>query len=375
MRRSNMVHKGAVVDEWLLGILCIAVLGVILSLGLWPFYVPANDVAWLGNRNGVRLGSNSTVISADAFQVTGGPGAGSLEIWLQPARVWVSSTFLAFGRVGRSEPFRMRQSLTDLELWRGGTAKLYVDGIFRQRKPRFITVTSGTSGTVVYIDGVPARTAPGIRLSSADFTGRLILGDAPGQVDSWAGMLLGAALYGEELTAAEVLRHYQTWTRQGRPEIDASERCRALYLFDEHAGTVAHSQVEPRMDLRIPARYLVVDKKFLEPVWEEFSISREYGSAALKNIVGFVPVGFVFFAYLSGVRGIRRAVLVTVVLGTLISLTIEALQGLLPTRDSGTTDLITNTLGTWLGVLLYLRLYRWLAATFPWLPLFPPPRP
>ena len=229
------------------------------------------------------------------------------------------------------------------------------------------------AGTVVYVDGVAAKSA-GFQLSAADFAGRLILGDAPGQTDSWAGTLFGAAVYQRELTAAEVLKHYQTWTQQGRPEIDASERCRALYLFDERAGTVVHSRVEPGVDLQIPARYMVVDKKFLEPVWEEFSWSREYASAALKNIVGFVPVGFVFFAYLSGVRGIRRAALVTVLLGTLISLTIEVLQGLLPTRDSGTTDLFTNTLGTWLGVLLYLRLHRWAAATFPWLPLFPTPR-
>ena len=366
-----MVRKDAVVTERLLGILCIAVLGVILSLGLWPFHVPANNVTWLGNRNGLRLGSDSTVLSAAAFQAEG--DAGSLEIWLQPARVWVSSTFLAFSGIDSDEPFRMRQSLADLELRVGGTPKLYVDEIFRQRKPRFITVTSGPAGTVVYVDGVTARSA-GFQLTAQDLAGRLILGDAPGQTDSWAGTLFGAAVYRKELTAAEVLKHYQTWTQQGRPEIDASERLRALYLFDERAGTVVHSRVEPGVDLQIPARYMVADKKFLEPVWEEFSWSREYASAALKNIVGFLPVGLVFFAYLSGVRGIRRAALATVLLGTLISLTIEVLQGFLPTRDSGTTDLITNTLGTWLGVLLYLWLHRWAAAMFPWLPLFPPPR-
>ena len=370
-----MVHKDAIAGERLLGILCLAVLGVILSLGLWPFYVPANDVAWLGKRNGLRLGSDSTVISAGAFQAEGrGPGSGSLEIWLQPAWVWVSSTFLAFRGTGGGEPFRMRQSLADLELRTGGTAKLYVDEIFRQRRPRFITVTSGAAGTVVYVDGVAAKAAPGFQLSATDFAGRLILGDSPEQTDSWAGTLSGAAVYQGELTAAEVLKHYQTWTQEGRPEIDASERCRALYLFDERAGTVVRSRVDPGIDLQIPARYMVVDKKFLEPVWEEFSLSGSYASAALKNIVGFVPVGFVFFAYLSGVRGIRRAALVTVLLGTLISLTIEVLQGFLPTRDSGTTDLFTNTLGTWLGVWLYLRLHRWAAATFPWLPLFPTPR-
>ena len=367
----------AVVSSRLLGSVCIAVLVVILCLGLWPLHVPVNDVSWLGSRNGLRLGHYSTVIGAAPLAATGGAVAGSVEIWLEPARIWTGGTLLSFSQPDPTTGLRIKQSLTDLALERtsrGKTEKIYVDEVFRPKRPRFITVTSSASGTVIYLDGVAAKSAPRFRLSPQDLTGRLILGDAPGQTDTWAGMLFGAAVYRAELTREEVLSHYGNWSATGDPRPGAAEHCVALYLMNEHAGTLLHNQTRPGGELQIPPRYQVVDQIFLEPVWQEFSWSRAYWSAVFKNIVGFLPVGFVFYAYLAGVRSIRRGVLITTLSGTLISLTIEVLQAFLPTRDSGTSDLITNTFGTWLGVLLYLRLHRTLAAMLPWLPVFPKPR-
>jgi glycopeptide antibiotics resistance protein len=117
---------------------------------------------------------------------------------------------------------------------------------------------------------------------------------------------------------------------------------------------------------------MVIDKVSLEPFWKEFDLSEGYWSGNLKNVVGFVPFGFCFYAYFAVARRPRRAALLTLIWGALVSLTIEVLQAALPTRDSGTTDLITNTLGTWVGVLCYKHIYLLLLDRFPRLGWFAP---
>ena len=48
-----------------------------------------------------------------------------------------------------------------------------------------------------------------------------------------------------------------------------------------------------------------------------------------------------------------RAYIAAVALGISVSLTIELLQVYLPSRDSSQADLICNTLGTFMGVILF----------------------
>jgi len=205
----------------------------------------------------------------------------------------------------------------------------------------------------MYFDGAPAGIFPQFRLDK-DLTGKLIIGTSPVANDTWSGQLLGLAIYHKELTAAEVVRHYDTWTKQGRPELFGNERAIALYLFDERAGNIVHNAAQPGIDLHIPERFSLFRQPFLEPFWKEYKPGWEYwGKSILINIAGFIPLGFFFCAYWSHRRPLTRPALVTTVLGFAVSLTIEVLQSYLPTRTSGTTDLMTNTLGTFLGVMLY----------------------
>ena len=358
---SESSRKG--IDAKILGAICVSVLCGILVLGLWPFHHPKNEVTWAENGGGLSFGDHGTVLSSGAFNMPSWQDAAfcSLEIWVEPDLPWNSNTLLAFYTPENPVQFSLHQSNGDLELQsvirnqhrQSRTARLYVDTVFPHRKQVFITVTSGAQQTAIYIDGVLVRTSRDFWLSSRDFAGQLVVGTSPVEDDSWSGRLRGLAIYDEELTAAQVFRHYETWTRKGQPEVAENQRAVGLYLFDERAGRVVHNQVRSGIDLYIPENYQIVDEKFLEPPWREFEESRGYWKNVLINIGGFIPLGFFFCAYFSSARRTKRAALATIALGAAVSLTIEILQAYLPTRDSGMTDVITNTLGTSLGAMLY----------------------
>jgi hypothetical protein len=341
-----------------LGALCATTLGVILTLGLWPFCAPRNAVAWIPGSNGLLFGDAGTAVSRPDFPPAAPPGAPcSLEIWAKPARTQASGTLAAFYTPRNRESFALRQSLSDLALQRSGpgTSRFYVNDVFRAARPVFLTISSGPHGTAVYVDGVLRRAASGFRIGAAACSGRLVVGTSPIENDSWTGVLRGLAIYRSEIGLAAALRHYQTWSRDGHPAQDAGDASAALFLFDERGGDWAYDRNPAGPDLFLPQEYELQNQAFLEPFWQEFELSWSYFRSAVKNIVGFVPLGFFFYAWFLTKAPARRATRRAVLLGFAVSLTIEVLQGFLPTRDSGTTDLITNTLGTWLGVLLFRR--------------------
>ena len=62
---------------------------------------------------------------------------------------------------------------------------------------------------------------------------------------------------------------------------------------------------------------------------------------------------FLFALLCSEVRAVKNLVLTAIGVGLLTSLVIEVLQAFLSARSSGVTDLMTNTLGTVTGALIY----------------------
>jgi VanZ family protein len=347
-----------------LKVICVCVLLIILTVGLWPFHAPRNDVSWLSERDGLFLGKHGSLVSANPLEAKGTPADNSctLEIWLRPNRIdsgGVGMIVASHSPASQLTTFALRQFRGGLVIGRESPhsvpkqTEIYVGEVFGGDKPVLVTITSSGSGTATYVDGVLRKAVPNFIFSSRDLMGQMIVGNAASTAYSWSGQLKGIAIYDHELVAADVLQGFADWTRGSQFGGYKDEGVVARYLFDERQGRVVRNQVDAATNLLIPERFFVLDQQFLERPWDEFRPTPSYLKDVLINIVGFVPLGFIVYAYFAKIRKVKRATWLAVALGFATSLTIEVLQAFLPTRDSGMTDLITNTLGTALGVILF----------------------
>ena len=351
-----------------IGALCLATVCAILVAGLWPFCAPVNEVSWVKQGNAIRFGEHGTALSSDRLDFVSQTGAAcSLEIWVQPAQTWANGSILTFYGFSKSREFRLEQDYTDLVLRLGdedvkskdGRQVLRIRNVFR-KKQAFITVTSDGQETSVYIDGQLAGRSSDFKLSRRDLSGQLILANSPFRDQSWRGEVKGMAIYGTTLDAVQVQQHYQNWAERGEPLPQDSEPTNALFLFREHGGSVIHNAVSGGVNLEVPTRFLVVDQLRFESPRSEYHSEPSYLKSAVLNIAGFIPLGLVLSFYLTSVKGMKRATLLTVLAGMAVSLVIEYFQSFLPTRYSGCTDLFTNTFGTWVGAMLCKRFARWI---------------
>lgn len=340
-------------------VLCALSLCCILIVGLWPFGHPRNDVTWVANRHAIRFGKRGTVLSTGPLPSSNTDGC-SVEMWLRPSLSDGSSTVLAFYSSAAIEGWSLHQSLTDLRLDNRAArpvVKMYVPDVFRAAQTVFLTIVSGPGGTYVFLNGALARQLPAQKFQSSNSacSGNFVVGDSPRDNDTWEGELSGLAIYLHDLTPEEAMANYSSWATNGHPDEGQSGKPDALYLFDEREGDLIRDHGESSVDLSIPRRYVIAHQILLESPWSAFEPTRGYVEDIAINIGGFVPFGFTLGALLLATGRITRVTAVVVLTGFLVSLMIETLQAYLPTRDSDLTDVMTNTLGTWIGVLLHRR--------------------
>src|SRR5258708_7355530 len=73
----------------------------------------------------------------------------------------------------------------------------------------------------------------------------------------------------------------------------------------------------------------------------------------ISNLLGYMPLGALLFgAMVRSGSSVRRALVLTALLGTGLSLSMETLQNFLPHRVASNVDLGLNSIGTALGALI-----------------------
>jgi VanZ family protein len=236
----------------------------------------------------------------------------------------------------------------------GGFREVGPGNVLAGPTPGFITVTVAPAGATFYLNGSRPDYFPGFTVPNSWLNGRLILGNAVTGKHPWTGNLLGLAIFHRALGASEVAQHYALWTSHQAEHLAAEPGLAALYRFDEGNGHRANDLSINRHRLLIPERYVVLRKRVLELPWGPDPIGRSDLDDIAINILGFMPFGFIVYCHrrLARPDGRVRNVVWAVCAGATISLAIELTQVWLPNRSSSATDLLCNTLGTFLGVLL-----------------------
>lgn len=311
---------------------------------------------------GLLFGNHGSIVSASPFtaQASQGNSSCTVQILLEPKSHDSTGMILAFySPEDRVVSFSMRQWRRGLVLEHSrkahftGLSEIYLDNVFTKPGPVFVTITSSKSGTSGYLGGTLLFKAPDFVLLSRDLRGELIMGDAPRESHNWSGRLTGLAIYDRDLSPDEISTSLFYFTNPGRPTATSNRGVIARYVFQEDKGNIVRSQVDSAPDLIIPDRFFVLDKWFLQWPWDEFRPGWHYWKNILINILGFIPLGLCFCMYFWQVKNSGAPVVFTIALGLAVSLIIEILQAFLPTRDSGVTDLFTNTVGTAIGAMTF----------------------
>lgn len=102
----------------------------------------------------------------------------------------------------------------------------------------------------------------------------------------------------------------------------------------------------PFVDWRLPSQSLM-------EVWMQMLGERVSRSDLLTNILAYIPLGFLISSVCSARFGNFSRILLTVILGSLLSFSMECLQMFLPARTSSSVDLLLNMISTFSGALSF----------------------
>ena len=353
--------------------LCVAISIVLLLAGLWPFdFFPKNNVRWLPDQRVLRFGRYGIACSPEPIEV---PGTTldfrkpiQLEFKVRPGNEPGNSIprILSICDEDSRELFFVGQWKNDLIIRlssgknpsSGSYRETGVDNLFRKNRSVALAVRLEESGVSVFADGEFVKSQAGYSLSR--FSGPrtrvvFLLGNSPAGESPWEGDFLEFSIRQDIATGREQGNPGRQvagpWAHVGGNEAVAKGHDPS----NKKAGMMFRTAGEPGFEMWVPVAFRPLKRTILFPPWKETRFNRSFWMDVAVNVIGFIPFGFCFYALLRTTREGKdgSTTFLIVLLGAGISLSIELLQAYLPSRDSSLTDVLSNAMGSYIGVSLF----------------------
>ncbi len=340
---------------------------VILYFGLRPKnYLGSNNTTWLSAKPGIHFGLYSVAYTHQPFISFYESNILSVEMALKPEIGQHNKGFkllfvLHNGEdssqllIGQYGTWIIAMNGDDYDNTKKAPRISVKDALLHD-KTRHLTITSGKEGTKIYLDGKLSKTKNDLLLKVPEGKNktRLIVANSVYGQQSWTGEIYGLAIYRYPLSEQDVAFHYKQWIKENNFEFAIKADPEVLYLFDEKAGEIVLDKSGGNLHLEVPLKMQLLKKKILAiPVYNS-KLKRLYVIDIILNFIGFIPMGFILNALFLrlGRADYRYAGLIVIIICFSISLAIEITQAWIPSRSSSLLDLILNTFGASIGVIL-----------------------
>jgi VanZ family protein len=350
------------------------ILAAMIFAGLYPFnFFQPNRVQWLSNEPGLYFDGVGIAFTEKAASISLKKAA-SIELLLKERRDsknWGPREIFSFydgavspsllvgqwnGRIFIYSRFENNESDKWYRIFR-------IQGRFPREKDHLVTVTFDAFEKAIYIDGRLENKQNVVLKSKSDiaFSGRFMLGNSPILKNGWYGEIKGLAIYNRILSPEEIAMHSRAVFKKGMHALAETPGCLALYPFDEGKGKTAGSILGDIRPFSIPES-LNARGYFLKLIVPHNNMRSEgfNTSDIIRNIIFFVPFGALLSAVIlrKYTIGYAASFLIVILAGGLLSFMIESLQLFLPSRVPGISDILSNMVGSALGMLFSFFMLR-----------------
>ena len=353
----------------LVGLSVLVLIGI-LFFGLWPKgFNFSNHVTWIKKQSGIRFNGHGIAYTNPIKKLSQkndfGENGFSIEVVLKPASYHKGgfNFILAIHNEKDSDQLLVGQWHSSIIVMNGDdynhrrrTKRIALKLAAVPPTTQFVTITTGKDGTRIYLDGQLKHTKRDLTLKIPDGgTSRVLLGNSVYGKHSWEGEVYGLAFYRDILSRKDVKMRFDNWFKDQKFLFARKLKPVVLYLFDEKEGSRVLDHGSGNYDLEIPSKMQILDKKVFYSTRDRLNFDSRFIRDVIINLIGFIPLGFLLNATFVKIGGFfeRHGMLTTVVFCFTVSLSIEILQAWIPSRSSDSLDLILNTLGALLGVMIY----------------------